>query len=58
MTEAVEAVQTYAAVDGTRIKILDAPILLPGTCAVCGSSRNDDRKYIDLGIDVDHIGVI
>jgi hypothetical protein len=30
----------------------------PGTCAVCGASRNDDRQYVDFGLTVDYIGVI
>lgn len=51
-------VVTFAQVDGSRIRILDAPQLAPGVCAICGSSRNDDRKYVDLGIDVDYIGVM
>lgn len=49
---------TFAQVDGSRIRVLDAPILAPGVCAICGSSRNDDRKYVDLGIDVDYVGVM
>lgn len=49
---------TFAQVDGSRIRILDAPQLAPGVCAICGSSRNDDRKYVDLGIDVDYVGTM
>lgn len=53
-----ESVTTYAQLESSRIKILDAPILNPGTCALCGASRNDDRKYVDFGLTVDYIGVI
>lgn len=49
---------TFAQVDGSRIRILDAPQLAPGVCSICGSSRNDDRKYVDLGIDVDYVGTM
>lgn len=51
-------IQTFAHVDSSRIRTLNAPLLAPGTCCICGSSRTDDRQYIDLGIDVDHIGVM
>lgn len=50
--------ELFATVDSSRIRVLDAPILLPGTCCICGTSRTDDRKYVDLGIDVDHVGVM
>lgn len=53
-----ESITTYAQVESSRVSILDAPVMNPGTCAICGTSRNDDRKYIDLGLDVDFIGVI
>jgi hypothetical protein len=58
MTTAPEDVRKYAQVESSRVRILDAPILAPGTCALCGTSRNDDRKYVDLGIDIDYIGVM
>jgi len=51
-------IQTFAHIDSSRIRVLSAPILAPGVCCTCGASRNDDRQYIDLGIDVDHIGVM
>ena len=53
-----EEVKTYAQVDSSRIRIINAPILNPGTCAICGTSRTDDRKYIDFGLDVDFVGVM
>jgi hypothetical protein len=53
-----ESITTYAQLESSRIQILDAPILNPGTCALCGSSSTGDRKYADLGITVDYVGVI
>lgn len=53
-----EEITTYAHVSGSRIQILNAPTQLPGICAICGTSRNDDRKYVDFGLDVDYVGVI
>lgn len=55
---AAEVMPTFAQVSGSRVQILDAPSQLPGTCAICGTSRNDDRKYVDLGLTVDYVGVI
>jgi hypothetical protein len=53
-----ESITTYAQLESSRIRILDAPILNPGTCALCGASRTDDRKYVDFGLTVDYVGVI
>lgn len=39
-----------------RIQILSAPIQLPGVCGLCGTSRTDDRQYIDLGLWVEYYG--
>lgn len=58
MTEAVEAVKTYAQVDSSRIRIVNTPTQLPGVCCVCGASRSDDRQYVDIGIDVDYVGTM
>lgn len=33
-----------------KIQILSAPIQLPGVCGICGTSRTDDRSYIDIGL--------
>ena len=43
--------------EASKIQVLEAPRLPPGTCAVCGSSSNDDRQYMDLGIDIEFYGV-
>lgn len=58
LTTSESEVITFATADSSRIRILDTPILAPGVCCICGAGRNDDRKYIDLGIDVDYIGVM
>lgn len=42
----------------SKVQILEAPRLLPGTCMLCGSSRTDDRQYIDIGKDIQFVGVI
>lgn len=42
----------------SKVQILESPRLLPGTCMLCGSSRNDDRQYIDIGKDIQFVGVI
>lgn len=34
----------------SKIQILSAPIQLPGVCGLCGTSRTDDRQYVDIGI--------
>lgn len=41
------------------MKVLPTPLALPGKCALCGSSDNDDgREYIDIGFELDFYGVI
>lgn len=45
-------------VASSKVRILDAPTQLPGVCMLCGSSRNDDRKYVDIGKDIEFVGVI
>jgi len=45
-------------VASSKVRILEAPILAPGTCMLCGASRNDDRQYIDMGKDIQFVGVI
>jgi hypothetical protein len=42
----------------TKYIILDAPAVSPGKCANCGSSKNDGRKYIDFGLQVDWYGAV
>lgn len=45
-------------VASSKVRILEAPVLAPGTCMLCGASRNDDRGYIDMGKDIQFVGVI
>lgn len=45
-------------VASSKVQILNAPILAPGTCMLCGSSSSDDRDYIDIGKDIEFVGVI
>jgi len=42
--------------ESSRIQILSAPIQLPGVCGLCGTSRNDDRQYVDIGIWIEFYG--
>lgn len=42
----------------SKVQILESPRLAPGTCVLCGTSRTDDRQYIDIGLTVEYIGVI
>lgn len=58
MSVAEEAVKTFATTESSRIKVLNTPLLAPGVCCICGASRSDDRQYIDLGIDVEYVGVM
>jgi nicotinamidase-related amidase len=42
----------------SKYRILDVPDMQPGKCANCGASKNDGRKYIDFGLQVDWYGVV
>lgn len=42
----------------SKYRILDVPDLKPGKCANCGSSKNDGRKYVDFGLEVDWFGIV
>src|SRR3954466_860008 len=42
----------------SRYRILDVPDVAPAKCANCGSSKNDGRKYVDFGLQVDWYGVV
>lgn len=44
--------------ESTKFQVVPAPIQVPGTCVSCGSSRTDDRDYIDFGLTLDFVGVI
>ena len=42
----------------SKVQILESPRQLPGTCMLCGTSRTDDRQYIDIGKDIQFVGVV
>jgi hypothetical protein len=42
----------------TKYRILACPNTQPGKCANCGASKDDGRKYIDFGLQVDWYGTV
>src|ERR1044072_3842352 len=44
--------------ESTKFRVLPAPIQVPGVCASCGSSNNNDRDYVDFDLTIDFHGVI
>jgi hypothetical protein len=42
----------------TKYRVTDVPDTQPGKCTNCGASRQDGRKYIDIGVDVEFYGVV
>jgi len=50
--------ETPVKVVSSKVQILESPRLNPGVCMLCGTSRNDDRQYIDIGRDIEFVGVI
>ena len=53
------SVEETAAKPNARMQVLDVPVAAPGKCVVCGfGGREDDRKYIDFGFDLDYYGVV
>jgi len=42
----------------SRFKVLDTPVLAPGTCFVCGSAGDDKRKFIDFGKQIEWYGAV
>lgn len=42
----------------SKYRIKEVPDVQPGKCANCGSSKNDGRKYIDFGLQVDWYGAV
>ena len=41
-----------------KYRILDVPDVAPGKCSNCGSSKNDGRKYVDIGLHIDWYGAL
>lgn len=44
--------------EGTKFRVLESPREIPGVCQSCGSSRTDDRDYVDFGLTIDFLGVV
>jgi hypothetical protein len=42
----------------TKYRILDVPDFKPHKCANCGSTKEDGRKYVDFGLQVDWYGTV
>lgn len=42
----------------SKYRIVDVPDVQPGKCGNCGASKNDGRKYIDIGLHVDWYGAL
>lgn len=49
---------TFELSPNSRFTISDNPDVLPGKCAVCGSSGGDSRKFVDFGIQLDVYGAV
>jgi hypothetical protein len=41
-----------------KYSILDIPNCKPFQCANCGSTKDDGRKYVDFGLDIDWYGIV
>jgi len=42
----------------SKYRILDIPDKKQAKCANCGSVKNDGRKYVDFGLEVDWYGIV
>jgi hypothetical protein len=42
----------------SKYQISDVPMFKPARCANCGSSKNDGRRYVDFGLEVDWYGTV
>lgn len=42
----------------SKYQISDVPMFKPGKCANCGASKNDGRRYVDFGLEVDWYGTV
>jgi hypothetical protein len=42
----------------SKYRIVDVPDFKPANCANCGSTKNDGRKYIDFGLELDWHGIV
>lgn len=42
----------------SRFRVVDVPVLAPGTCVLCKSPGGDGRQFIDLSIQVTWVGAL
>lgn len=42
----------------SKYKFYAVPMFKPGKCANCGASKDDGRKYVDFGLEVDFFGTL
>ena len=42
----------------SKYRILDIPDKKQAKCANCGATKNDGRKYVDFGLEVDWYGIV
>lgn len=42
----------------SKYRLLDVPDVSPGKCGNCGASKNDGRKYVDIGLHIDWYGAM
>lgn len=41
-----------------KYRVLEVPDVSPGKCGNCGASKNDGRKYVDIGLHIDWYGAL
>jgi len=42
----------------SKYRVLDVPDVSPGKCGNCGASKNDGRRYIDIGLQIEWYGAM
>lgn len=42
----------------SKYRIKEVPDVSPGKCGNCGASKNDERKYVDIGLHIDWYGAL
>lgn len=42
----------------SKYRIIEVPDVQPGKCANCGASKNDGRKYVDIGLHIEWYGAL
>lgn len=65
--EVIEQVESESRVDvdkvteenpQSRFRVVDSPVLAPGTCILCKSSGGDGRQFVDLAIQITWVGAL